>query len=187
MGRPSKPISVIEAEKKSHRTAVEIEQRKKSEAALLSGLILQERDEVRKNKIAHKEFMRVAKLMKSIEKNDALYSAGINTYCQLYAEILEMDEQKYKLDALVENLQEKFDNLHNMDFEQVMQFTKQVTKLADLKLNISSEIDKKRRMMLSIDKENVMTISAALRSIPKTPEKAENPLLKALLSEDDNT
>ena len=35
-------------------------------------------------------------------------------------------------------------------------------------------------MMLDIDKENVMTISAALRSIPKQPEKKENPLLSAL-------
>jgi len=46
-------------------------------------------------------------------------------------------------------------------------------------------IDKKRKMMLEIDKENVMTISAALRSIPKQPEKKENPLLAALRGEEE--
>ena len=53
-------------------------------------------------------------------------------------------------------------------------------------ISLSSEIDKKRRIMLTIDKENVMTISAALRSIPKTPDKVENPLLAALAEDDED-
>jgi hypothetical protein len=35
-------------------------------------------------------------------------------------------------------------------------------------------------MLLDIEKENIMTIAAALRSIPKKDDKSENPLLKAL-------
>jgi len=185
VARPSKPAAVIEAEKKSHRTKAEIEQRKKGETALLSNSPLYERGEVKKNKLAHAEFLRVAELMQSIGKDDALYSSGLNTYCQLYAEISEMEHQKSEIAILAEELKEKFDTLPAMEYDDILQFTKQVTKLASMQLSIGSEIDKKRRLMLAIDKENVMTISAALRSIPKTPEKAENPLIKALMGEED--
>ena len=185
MARPSKPAAVIEAEKKSHRTKAEIEQRKKSETALLSNSPLYERGEVKKNKLAHSEFLRVAELMQSIGKDDALYSSGLNTYCQLYAEISEMELQKNEIAILAEELKEKFDTLPAMEYDDILQFTKQITKLISMQLSIGSEIDKKRRLMLAIDKENVMTISAALRSIPKTPEKAENPLIKALMGEEE--
>jgi len=185
VARPSKPAAVIEAEKKSHRTKAEIEQRKKSETALLSNSPLYERGEVKKNKLAHSEFLRVAELMQSIGKDDALYSSGLNTYCQLYAEISEMELQKNEIAILAEELKEKFDTLPAMEYDDILQFTKQITKLISMQLSIGSEIDKKRRLMLAIDKENVMTISAALRSIPKTPEKAENPLIKALMGEEE--
>ena len=185
MARPSKPAAVIEAEKKSHRTKAELEQRKKSETALLSNTPLYERDEVKKSKVAHTEFLRVAELMQSIGKDDALYSSGLNTYCQLYAEISEMEHQKSEIAILADELKEKFGTLPAMEYDDILQFTKQVTKLASMQLSIGSEIDKKRRLMLAIDKENVMTISAALRSIPKTPEKAENPLIKALMGEEE--
>lgn len=185
VARPPKPAAVIEAEKKSHRTKAELEQRKKGETALLSNTPLYERDEVKKSKVAHTEFLRVAELMQSIGKDDALYSSGLNTYCQLYAEISEMEQQKSEIAILAEKLKEKFDTLPAMEYDDILQFTKQVTKLASMQLSIGSEIDKKRRLMLAIDKENVMTISAALRSIPKTPEKAENPLIKALLGEEE--
>ena len=185
VARPSKPAAVIEAEKKSHRTKAELEQRKQCETALLSNTPLYERDEVKKSKVAHTEFLRVAELMQSIGKDDALYSSGLNTYCQLYAEISEMEHQKSEIAILADELKEKFDTLPAMEYDDILQFTKQITKLISMQLSIGSEIDKKRRLMLAIDKENVMTISAALRSIPKTPEKAENPLIKALLSEEE--
>jgi diphthamide biosynthesis methyltransferase len=35
-------------------------------------------------------------------------------------------------------------------------------------------------MLLDIEKENIMTIAAALRSIPKNEEKSSNKLLEAL-------
>ena len=37
--------------------------------------------------------------------------------------------------------------------------------------------------MLDIEKENVMTIAASLRSIPKKPEKKKNLLMEALTGE----
>ena len=38
MARPSKPYTVIKSEKKSHRTKAELEQRKRGEESLLTGL-----------------------------------------------------------------------------------------------------------------------------------------------------
>ena len=53
MARPSKPVAVLESEKKSHRTKAELEQREKGEAALLSGKRCFERESVRANPVAH--------------------------------------------------------------------------------------------------------------------------------------
>ena len=190
MARPSKPAAVIEAEKKSHRTKAELEARKNAESGLLSKKKLQERKEVQDNKIAHAEFQRVSKLMRAIGKDDALYSSGINTYCLLYAEIGDLHDQEKALDRTAEALREKFEQIvddpeYDIEPSEIIQFEKSFTRLISQRLNISSMIDKKRKMMLDIDKENVMTISAALRSIPKQPETKENPLLKALNSDDD--
>lgn len=188
MARPSKPASVIEAEKKSHRTKAELEIRKNGEEALLSKQRLQERSEVKNNKIAHSEFQRVSKLMRAIGKDDALYSSGINTYCLLYSEITELIEQIKLLDKTAEMLREAFEGLidsgeKDIDEDKIIQFEKSFTRLISQRLSISSTVDRKRKMMLEIDRENVMTISAALRTIPKTPEKKENPLLSALFDD----
>lgn len=189
MARPSKPIAMIEAEGKTHLTKAQIETRKNAESGLLSKKKLQERREVKDNKIAHAEFQRVAKLMKAIGKDDALYSSGINTYCMLYAEIGELQEQMKMLDETADLLKETFGRLvddpdSGVDTEEIIKFEKSFTRLISQRLNISATIDKKRKMMLDIDKENVMTISAALRSIPKQPEKKENPLVAVLLTEE---
>ncbi|MDE7233831.1 MAG: hypothetical protein K2N29_02105 [Ruminiclostridium sp.] len=156
----------------------------------MSNKKLQERKEVKENKTAHAEFQRVSKLMKAIGKDDALYSSGINTYCLLYAEIGDLHEQMKMLDETGEMLRETFGHLVDdperaIDPEEIIQFEKAFTRLISQRLNISAVIDKKRKMMLDIDKENVMTISAALRSIPKKPEKKENALMAALRRDDE--
>ena len=87
MARPSKPVDVLRSEKKCHRTKQELADREEREKSVLSGEPLSERQEVKKNKIAHKEFLRISKLLTNIHQSDALYSSGINTYCMLYAEI----------------------------------------------------------------------------------------------------
>lgn len=185
MARPSKPAAVIVAEGKSHRTKAEIKAREAAEKSVLSGKPLYERPSVKKNKAAHAEFRRVLGLMRAIGKDDALYSSGLNTYCQLFAEISEMEQDKVKIDEVAETLDKRFEELENLEYEQAIAFEKAYTQLVSQKLALSAAIDKKRKMMLDIDKENVMTISAALRSIPKAPEKEENPLLKVLMEDDD--
>ena len=183
MGRPSKPAAVIEAEGRSHRTKAELECRKAAEEAVLSHEPLFERVEVRRNKLAHAEFKRVSKLMDAIGKNDALYSSGLNTYCLLYAEIAELEDEKGYVQRLIDDISEAIEKINDADA--LVQLSKTVDKLLAKKLSVGTTIDQKRRLMLAIDKENVMTVSAALRSIPKTPEKEVNPILAALSDEED--
>ena len=94
MARPSKPYTVIKSEKKSHRTKAELEQRKRGEESLLTGIKIKENPEVRKNEEAHKEYRRVKKLLEAIEKEDELYGAVINRYCLITAEIKGLQEDR---------------------------------------------------------------------------------------------
>lgn len=186
MARPSKPYAVITSEKKSHRTKKELIQRKNGEASLLSGMKIKERPEVRQNEEAHKEYRRVKKLLEAIDKGDELYGAAINRYCLISAEIkgLEADRAYY-----TDMIREMREDLHEQK-EQLENPVEYIELLADVGRSLAritasiNAIDKiiqqKRKMMLDIEKESVMTISAALRSVPKKEEKQSNPLLEAL-------
>ena len=47
-------------------------------------------------------------------------------------------------------------------------------------ISLDKQVQTKRKMLLDIEKENIMTIASALRSVPKKVEKKDNPLLAAL-------
>lgn len=47
-------------------------------------------------------------------------------------------------------------------------------------ISLDKQVQAKRKMLLDIEKENIMTIASALRSVPKKTEKKDNPLLAAL-------
>ena len=52
MSRPPKPFSVLKSEGRSHRTKSELEQRRKGEEALLTGVPIRERPEVKSSGFA---------------------------------------------------------------------------------------------------------------------------------------
>ena len=185
MSRPSKPYLVLQGEKKSHRTKSELLQRKEGEAALASGTAFKERAEVKNNKVAHKEFMRVKKLLKGIDKNDALYEPIINRYCMIQAECVDLETRREQFYELTIQLQNKFDETIELTPEEeqaklVMKFGKEMSNLAYTMIDVDKQIQSKRRMLLDIEKECVMTIASALRSIPKKQEDKKNALLQAL-------
>jgi hypothetical protein len=62
----------------------------------------------------------------------------------------------------------------------LIEYTKSIDRLSRNIISIDKQIQTKRRMLFDIEKENIMTIASALRSIPKEVKKEENPLLKAL-------
>lgn len=207
MARPSKPVAVLESEKKSHRTKAELEQREKSEAALLSGKRCFERESVRGNPVAHKEYQRLIKLMRAIGKDDALYAPEYNRYSELFAEEefykgeiaalqaeivslrgltinaaaaanvisaeIETGNISEELTVTLDGLLDNINKLHD-------QRGKLLKQLSDMDLKVKQ----KREAMLALEKENCMTVSAALRTVPKEVQKPEeDALLKALREE----
>jgi phage terminase small subunit len=188
MPTPPKPYAVISSEKKSHRTKAELEKRKKAEESLISGVRLKEAPEVRADEEAHKQFRRVKKLLDKIEKGDELYGATINRYCMISSEVKHLEEERaYYTDMLREmreDLHEQKDKLDDpVEYIQILaDIGRSMAKISASISGIDRTIQQKRKMLLDIEKESVMTIAASLRSIPKTEEKASNPLLEALKS-----
>lgn len=180
MARPAKTTAVIGAEKKSHRTKAELATRANGENALKSKGKLTEFSEVASNAEAHKEYLRLKKIYTEIEKNEALYSAVINRYCLLYAECKDFEQKKARCYELIENIEQEF-NEADIAEKDYISFVKSLTQLYRQALGFDSAIMAKRKMMFDTEKENVMTVSAAMRAIPKEAEKASvDPLLLAL-------
>lgn len=163
MPQPTKTVEVLKSENKSHRTKAELSKREEAEKALESGDVFKERIEVKNNKIAHKEYQRIAKIFKNIGKNDALYEGIINRYALLYAECLGFENTKCAFEERNNKLLE--DNISGVITDK--EYSDQYKTLHSIIISLDKQIMAKRKMMLDIEKENVMTIAAALRSIPK--------------------
>lgn len=78
---------------------------------MLTGIPLKERPEVRENETAHKEFLRLKKLLEKIDKFDDMYGAVINRYCILYAETKEFEEKKERFYRQLCDLEENKEEL----------------------------------------------------------------------------
>ena len=180
MSRPSKPFKVIATEKKSHRTKAELQLREKGEEALNSKLKMKERKEVKENKIAHKEFKRIQELLCNIEKDYALYENVINRYALLLSECIEFEEKRERFYKDLRKLESEYDTEAEFTMKEYYTLVNNMEKHI---IDLDKRIQAKRKMMLDIEKENVMTIASALRSIPKKEEKDDNPLLKVLRGE----
>ena len=193
MPTPTKPFKVLTSEKKSHRTKAELKMREEGEKSLSTDIELKERKEVRQNKVAHKEFKRVQKILKNIDKNYAIYEAVINRYCLLQAECFDLEERREECYNLISKLREEEKELiaelkdrENIDelIDYKLEYAKSLAKMMSSMSTIDKQIQAKRKMLLDIEKENVMTIASALRCVPKKEDKeADNPLLKVLRGE----
>lgn len=174
MPTPPKPADVIMLEGKSHRTKKELRQRKKAEEDLLTGNRLRETKEVKENELAHKEFLRIRKLLEEIGKNDDLYSGVINRYCLLSAECKEFEEKRESIFRRQQELEERSGEMEFTDYIYMQ------NDLSKMLLSYDRQVQAKRKMMFDIEKENIMTIASALRSIPKKQETKKNALREAL-------
>lgn len=159
MARPSKATAVLEQEGRSHRTKEELRKRAEAEAAALTGTQLRESAEVKADEIAHKEFLRVKRLLTAVGKNDALFEAVIGEYCLYKSDIARYTRMREEIEA-----------------------DEEITGAAKYKLllDCDKQIETYRKKRFDIEKENGFTIAAAARSIPKAPEKKGNPILEAL-------
>ena len=172
MARPSKPVEIIAFEGKSHRTKREMAVRRDGEKKALTGIKLKATPEVKKDPIAYAEFRRIKKLLEAIDKNDELFGAVINRYCIIVSELKTDEENRAVTQKLITDLQKK----KKKDKEYIEYFLSLQKALA----SIDRSIKDKRSQLFSIEKENGMTLAAALRSVPKKPETKTNALKEAL-------
>lgn len=180
MARPSKPVAVLTQEKKSHRTKAELRKRQEAEAQTLSGVEMKERREVKDNKDAHKEFIRIKKLLKNIEKNDSLYEAVINRYALIQAECRDFEVKRESFQNDLDELTEKRDEMLDNEEITLSEYFRMKAAMQGKIIDLDKQVQAKRKMLFEIEKENLMTIAAALRNIPKKEDTADDPLLKVL-------
>lgn len=178
MPTPSKPVNVIRMEGKSHRTKHELKERERAEQQLLTGKVLKENEEVKNNPVAHKEFQRLRKLLKSIEKDDDLYGAVINRYCILQAECLDFEAKREQMYENMALLEARYDDYASND--KIFEYFRTITQMQKNLISLDRQVQAKRKMLMDIEKENIMTIASSLRSVPKKTEKKTNALLEAL-------
>lgn len=164
-GRPTKPLALV----KGHRTNAEKEIREKAERNLITGLTLKEWPDVKADPIAHKEFLRVKKVFKTIDKDDDLHEGVINRYCLLHSECQRFEQLKRDCNNELKELYEAYQD-GKIDFLTYLDKKDSIHKRF---LTLDKKIMDKRKMMLDIEKENIMTIQSALRSIPKNPDASK--------------
>lgn len=178
MGRPAKTVAVISSEKKSHRTKSEIEARKKGEKSVTTGEKMREFESTKARPGAHKAFARVRRLMAVIGRNDAIHEQVMNRYCVM---LDEADRLATDIEAIDERLEQiraarnELENGEDTDAERDM-IQLELAAIAQ-KLKAEAALDKKRSMLLAIEDKQGMTVSGALRMIPKKePEPEADPM-----------
>lgn len=161
------PIKTAEAIT-GHRSKREKKIRQEAEAALLTGEAMQEQPDVRRDAVAHKEFLRLRQLFRAIGKDDAMYSQSINRYCLLYSECLALEARKRKMEAAGDSAADPKDSLA----------------FYGLASDCDKKIMSKRKMMMDIEDKNLMNIQSSLRAAPKDRKPHESPLMSVLYDDD---
>ncbi len=85
MARPAKPVTVLKAEQKTHKTKRELASRSREERAMLTGTAMVEDPDTAADPVAHEKFMETVELFEALEKADRVYSDIVNRYAQLYS------------------------------------------------------------------------------------------------------
>ncbi|MHB8065886.1 MAG: hypothetical protein ACYDG2_25270, partial [Ruminiclostridium sp.] len=152
-GRPTKPLALVQG----HRTKAEKKVREKAESSLLTGVSLKEWPDVKADPVAHKEFQRIKNVLKKIDKDDALHEGVINRYCLLHSECLKFEALKRECNAEALELYVARQN-GQIDF---LTYLEKKEGIQSRFLALDKKIMEKRKMMLDIEKENIMTIQSA--------------------------
>ena len=104
-------------------------------------------------------------LLTAVGKNDALYESVINDYCMYKSDISRYIKMRNEI--------ENDEDIKGVDRYRII-------------VDCDKQIQSFQKKRFDIEKENGFTIASAMRSIPKKTESGENPLLKALMSDDDS-
>lgn len=123
-------------------------------------------------------FLRARYLLRKIGKSDALYENIINRYAQLAAECRDFERKRETFHKRSLALDQKFENqgAETPEKERIRptEYFKLSAQLQAQVLGLDKQVQAKRKMLLDIEKECVMTISAALRAIPKQEQEEDD-------------
>jgi hypothetical protein len=163
----SKPLSLIQG----HRTKAEKAVRAEAEAAFKTDEKIKPSAAVRANKAALKYFKRLIKLYDGIKMNEAFYENTLSRYCILLAEHDDAVRDRERIERNIARL-ERAEMEEEIEFKQ---YILEARYLEGALLAADKILAKRRDQLLSIEKENLMTMQGRLRAIPKKPPREEAP------------
>ncbi|AOY76675.1 P27 family phage terminase small subunit [Clostridium formicaceticum] len=171
-GRLSKPVQLLKVEGKSHRTKEELEHREKMEKSLYTGTTFKESPVVKEDPIAHKEFLRLKKLYKSIQYVDGLDEQVINRYCMMIS-------QEKAMQKFIEKMNEDIDKCE--DFSDRLDLYKTIS-------GATAKLVQIRNMLIKLEDRLFLNPTARMKSIPKTPleKNKESPMAEFLKRRNNN-
>ena len=181
MARPSKSVVLVEG----HRTKDELKVRREAENAMLTGIPIKMQFTRKEHKIAAKEFKRIKNLLSKIKKDDDIYGEIINTYCLLVEESKQIYDVREEFIRSKEELQADYQagktGNPEKDGMKATEYYRLLAKLSQSIINCDKQLMSKRKMILDISKENLMTAQSVLRSIPKKPDEKEKTGMAAFM------
>ena len=145
---------------KGHRTKAEIKSRMESEKSFCTDEAFRESAEVKLDRVAHIEFLRLKRLYSKIGCTDALDQGILNRYCLLFA------EYKSLLPALRDVVLRLEEAKFNGD-------SKEITKLYNMRIIVHAQIYKSEELLLKYENALFMNPLSRMRAIPKTSVKKE--------------
>ena len=172
MPTPSRPVSLV----KKHLTKAEINQRKNLEKELISGKPIREWPQTRSNDTAHKHFRRIVSLYRSIGKNDALTEPVLNRYCIMQAECEDFEAKREEIYNTCVKLRAKLESYgEDCDITVLADISGKIGSLYKTMISVDRQIQAKRKMLLDIERESIMTLASQMRSVPKKVQEEEQP------------
>ncbi len=163
MARPPKSIKTA----KGHRTKNEKNLREKGEEALTPSGELKEWKRTGTNRGKSWYFKFVKRMFADVGEDSEIYSAVINRYCELLAECGALEKEASKTLGRLDELEER---KSEMEYSEWLNCYIELVKASDRE---HKTLDRKRNMLLAIEKENLMTVMAKLRAVPKKPQEDE--------------
>ncbi len=153
----AKPTALLRLEGKGHRTKSELEYRERGEKALQTGKEISETAQVKADKVAHAEFLRLKRLYSEIDFVDALDQQVINRYCMEVSSNASMQK-------MISRLSEDLDEAE--DVETRVKIYEQINRT-----NIA--LHKSKELLLKYDDRLFLNPASRIKAVPKTPPPEE--------------
>ena len=176
-GRAPKHLKLITG----HRTKREIAMREEGEAALKSSEPFEMWSRTKSKAKSKAHFEKIRKAFENIGEGDVMYEAVLNRYCIIIAECDDLESRIVALKKTIQRLEATWEKMSTQEEPETKDFLAYVKSLAALNKELNgmdAALGAKRNALLQIEKENIMTVLAKLRAVPKEPKKSEevNPL-----------